>query len=124
MVGRWHGSLGFISVGASHVLLRGNGGQGIFSGDEDDAYLYGLFDEGTQRFGYRIHAFCCISTHLHLAVQVGEIPLSRALPNVAFRYTRWINRRTQRVGHLFQGRYQAIPVDRAAISWSGCPTSI
>jgi len=94
------------------VMLRGNGGQAIFSGDEDYAYLYGLFEEGTQRFGYRIHAFCCMPNHLHLAVQVGEIPLSRALQNVAFRYTRWINRRTQRVGHLFQGRYKAILVDR------------
>ena len=98
--------------GVYHVMLRGNGGQAIFSGDEDYAYLYGLFDEGTQRFGYRIHAFCCMPNHLHLAVQVGEIPLSRALQNVAFRYTRWINRRMQRVGHLFQGRYKAILVDR------------
>jgi len=98
--------------GVYHVMLRGNGGQEIFPGDKDYAYLYGLFDEGTQRFGYRIHAFCCMPNHLHLAVQVGEIPLSRALQNVAFRYTRWINRRMQRVGHLFQGRYKAILVDR------------
>jgi len=48
-----------IPGGLYHVMLRDNGGQAIFSGDEDYAYLYGLFDEGTQRFGYRIHGFCC-----------------------------------------------------------------
>ena len=100
--------------GVYHVMLRGNGGQAISSGDEDYAYLYRLFDEGTQRFGYRVHAFCCMPNHLHLAVQVGEIPLSRALQNVAFRYTRWINRRTQRIGHLFQGRYKALLVEKDA----------
>jgi len=91
-------------------MLRGNGGQEIFSGGEDYAYLYGLLEEGTQRFGYRIHAFCCMPNHLHLAVQVGEIPLSRVVQNVAFRYTRWINRRMQRVGHLFQAEGGAAAV--------------
>jgi hypothetical protein len=41
-------------------MLRGNGGQRIFFADEDYAYLYALLEEGTERFGYRIHAFCCM----------------------------------------------------------------
>jgi len=98
--------------GVYHVMLRGNGGQVVFTRDKDYAYLYELLDEGTRRFGYRIHAFCCMPNHLHLAVQVATIPLSRAVQNFAFRYTRWSNRRTHRVGHLFQGRYKAILVDR------------
>jgi putative transposase len=52
-----------------------------------------------------------MDNHVHLAVQVGEIPLARIMQNVAFRYTRWINRREARLGHLFQGRYKAILVD-------------
>lgn len=52
-----------------------------------------------------------MTNHLHLAVQVGEVPLSKIIQNLSFRYTRWINRRQRRVGHLFQGRYKAILVD-------------
>ena len=51
------------------------------------------------------------SSHLHLAVQGAEVPLSKIMQNVAFGYTRWINRRQRRICHRFQGRYQAIVVD-------------
>ncbi|HBB41596.1 MAG: transposase [Nitrospirae bacterium CG2_30_70_394] len=98
--------------GVYHVMLRGNGGREIFSAEEDYRYLYGLLAEGVGRFGYRVHAFCCMSNHLHLAVQTGEETLSRGLQNVAFRYARRVNRREERIGHLFQGRYKAILVDR------------
>lgn len=97
--------------GVYHVMLRGNGGQDIFSCDEDRFHLYLLIQEGVSRFGHRIHAFCCMSNHLHLVVQVADIPLSKIMQNLSFRYTRWVNRKTQRMGHLFQGRYKAILVD-------------
>jgi hypothetical protein len=52
-----------------------------------------------------------MNNHLHLAMQAGEQPLSKGLQNLSFRYTRHINRRLDRVGHLFQGRYKALLVD-------------
>lgn len=73
--------------------------------------FYLLLQEGTHRFGYRVHAFCLMTNHIHLAVQIGDIPLSRGMQNLSFRYTRWINRRENRTGHLFQGRYKAVLVD-------------
>lgn len=97
--------------GLYHVILRGNARQDIFFDDEDRHRFYWLLGQGVMRFGYRIHAFCCMLNHVHLAVQVSEAPLSRGMHNLAFRYTRWINHRQQRVGHLFQGRYKAILVD-------------
>jgi len=66
------------------------------------------------RFGYRIHAFCLMTNHVHLAIQVDHIPLSKIMQNLSFRYTRWFNRRQQRIGHLFQGRYKAVLVERDA----------
>jgi REP-associated tyrosine transposase len=100
--------------GVYHVLLRGNGGQRLFFSDADYQHLYRLLGEGVRRYGYRIHGFCCMSNHIHLALQVGDLPLARGMQNLAFRYTRWINRRRKRIGHLFQGRYKAILVDRDA----------
>jgi len=67
--------------------------------------------EGAERFGHKIHAFCLMTNHCHLAIQVGEAPLSRIIQNLSFRYTVWINKCQKRSGHLFQGRYKAILVD-------------
>lgn len=94
-----------------HVMVRGNSGQNIFA-DEEDRYRFYLFlQEGVEKFGHRIHAFCLMNNHVHLAIQVGEKPLSRIMQNLCFRYTQWVNSRQKRVGHLFQGRYKAIVVD-------------
>lgn len=97
-----------------HALLKGNGGQDVFFSEKNRHYFYKLLREGVERFGHRLHGFCQMTNHVHLAVQVGEIPLSKIMQNLAFRYTRKINREQNRKGHLFQGRYQAIMVDRDA----------
>jgi len=92
-------------------MLRGNGGQEIFFYESDRYAFYLLLQEGIHRFGHRVHAFCLMGNHVHLLVQVGENALSRIMQNLAFRYTRWVNREQGRVGHLFQGRYMAVLVD-------------
>jgi len=97
--------------GVYHVMLRGNGGQDIFFNNEDRFHLYLLLQEGIARYGYRVHGFCLMKNHMHFALQVGQIPLSKILQNLSFRYTRWVNRRKKRMGHLFQGRYKALLVD-------------
>jgi REP element-mobilizing transposase RayT len=94
-----------------HVILRGNGGQDIFFDDADRCRFLLLLQEGVERYGHRIHAFCLMSNHLHLAIQIGEIPLSRIMQNLSFRYTRWHNWRRKKTGHLFQGRFKAVLVD-------------
>ncbi len=97
--------------GFYHVMLRGNAGQDIFFTDNDRYRLYLLMQEGVERFNYRVHAFCLMSNHIHLVIQVADIPLSRIMQNLSLRYTQWMNKRRRRMGHLFQGRYKAILVD-------------
>jgi putative transposase len=94
-----------------HVIMRGNARQDIFFDDEDRIRFYLLIQEGTERYDHRIHAFCLMSNHIHLAIQVGKVSLSRIMQNITFRYTKWVNWRQQRSGHLFQGRYKAVLVD-------------
>jgi len=94
-----------------HVILRGNARQDIFFDDTDRYRFYLLLQEGTERFGHRIHAFCLMTNHVHLIVQVADKPLSRIMQNLSFRYTRWMNWRQNRSGHLFQGRYKSVVVD-------------
>ena len=97
-----------------HVILRGNAGQTIFFDDRDRARFYLLLQEGTERFRHRIHAFCLMSNHVHLAIQVADLPLSRIIQNLSFRYTKWVNWLQSMTGHLFQGRYKAVLVDADA----------
>lgn len=97
--------------GVYHVLLRGNDGQDIFFTGKDRARFSLLLQEGTERFTYLLHAFCYMTNHVHLVIQVGDVPLSKIIQNLSFRYTKYINKQKNRIGHLFQGRYKAILVD-------------
>ena len=101
-----------VSGGLYHVILRGNARQDVFFSPADRRYFCQLMAEGVERFGYRVHAFCLMTNHLHLALQAGDQPLSMGLQNLAFRYTRYLNARLQRVGHLFGGRFKAFLVDQ------------
>lgn len=94
-----------------HVMLRGNDGQSIFFFDEDRCELCLLLQEGTERFGHSIHAFCFMDNHIHLAITVKEVAISEIMQNLAFRYTRYINKKYNRIGHLFQGRFKSVIVD-------------
>ena len=98
--------------GVYHVMLRGNGGKKIFFDDEDREHFYWLIHEGIKRYDHQIHGFCLMDNHLHMAIQVGETPLSKIMQNLSFRYTRWINKKKKRIGHLFQGRYKALLVEQ------------
>jgi putative transposase len=94
-----------------HVILRGNARQDIFSDDKDRYRLYEIFDKSIERFQHRILAFCLMTNHVHLAIQVDEVSLSRIMQNVSMRYTQWFNWRHKKSGHVFQGRYKAVMVD-------------
>jgi putative transposase len=73
-----------------HVMLRGNDGKHIYFSNEDREYFYFLIHEGIKRYKYRIHSFCLMSSHVHLALQVGDISISKIIQNLSFRYTRRI----------------------------------
>ena len=98
--------------GLYHVILRGNASLDAFFTIGDRKYLYALLAEGVMRFGYRVHAFCLMSNHVHLALQAGESALSAGMQNLSFRYTRYLNARLGRGGHVFHGRFKAFLVDQ------------
>ena len=95
-----------------HVMLRGNQGRQIFYSDADRIRCCLLIQEGIERYGYRIHGFCLMSNHIHLAWQVGEENLSAAVQNLAFRYAQGVNHFRKEVGHVFQGRFKSILVEK------------
>ena len=80
-----------------HVILRGNAKQDIFFSAQDRNFFCSLLEHGTARFGYRAHAFCLMTNHVHLAWQSGERTLSEGMQNLAFRYTRYVTAGSKRV---------------------------
>lgn len=98
--------------GLYHVILRGNAQEDVFLSPADRYFFYELLAEGVARFSYRVHAFCLMTNHVHLALQAGDSALSAGMQNLSFRYTRYLNARLGRVGHVFQGRFKAFLVDQ------------
>jgi putative transposase len=97
-----------------HVIARGNRRAAIFH-DADDytAYLDRL-ERYRQRDGVIVHAYVLMTNHVHLLVETGTHPLSRTMQALQFTYSQYYNRRYDKSGHVFQGRYQAILCDREA----------
>ena len=93
-------------------MLRGNDGQPIFFSDGDRYQMCLLMQEGIERFGHSIFSYCFMTNHVHFAIKVNDTSLSSIIQNLAFRYTRYINKKQGRIGHLFQGRFKSILVDK------------
>ena len=94
-----------------HVLLRGLDGKPVFRTVGDRRAWEALVEEGCERFGHRVHAFCWMKDHVQMAIQVSDAPLSKIMQNLSFRYTRHFNKQHGEEGPLFHGRYKAILID-------------
>ena len=95
-----------------HITARGNAKQAIFRDDADREILLRILGAAVKRFGWEVHAYCLMGNHYHLLVQTPVPNLSRGMKQVNGMYTQRFNRRHERVGHLFQGRFGAILVER------------
>ena len=94
-----------------HVTLRGNHRQDIFFDDDDRLRLDSYVAAALERVGARIHAYCWMTNHIHLLIQVADTPLGVFVQRIATRYARAVQARVPTTGHLFQNRYHALLVD-------------
>ena len=95
-----------------HVTARGNARQDIFLDDDDRQRFLGVLDRVVSRFHLLLHAYCLMDNHFHLVVETPEANLSKAMRQLNGVYTQVFNRRHRRVGHVLQGRFKAIVVER------------
>ena len=94
-----------------HVTLRGNHRQPIFRQSADRACLNAIVRESLERFESRLHAYCWMTNHLHLLMQVSNAPLGQSIRRIASSYARWFQKQLDTTGHLFERRYHALLVD-------------
>jgi REP element-mobilizing transposase RayT len=95
-----------------HVTSRGNERAPIFFTDHDRRDFLSILGDVVEQYHWQCHAYCLMPNHYHLLLQTPEPNLSRGMHQLNGTYTQRLNRRHDRVGHLFQGRFKAILVDR------------
>jgi putative transposase len=95
-----------------HVTSRGDGREAIYLSDDDRVAWLETFAAVCSRFNWVCHAYCLMSNHYHLIVETPDANLSIGMRQLNGVYTQRFNRTHTRVGHVFQGRYKAILVDK------------
>ena len=98
--------------GLYHVTSRGDGREDIYLTDADRALFFEVMSEVHDRFNWVIHAYCLMDNHYHLLVETPDGNLSKGMRQLNGVYTQRFNRKHGRVGHVFQGRYKAIIVQK------------
>ena len=94
-----------------HVTCRGNERRAIFADDEDRLRFLDILENCADTGRVEVHAFVLMNNHFHLLLMTPEAHLHRFMQRFNTAYTVGFNRRHARVGHLYQGRYEALLVD-------------
>ena len=94
-------------VGYYHVLNRGVERRAIFLEDHDKQFFMELIDELRELYAFRVHAFCLMDNHYHLLIETTRENLSLILKQLNQRYTHYFNKKYNRVGTLWQGRFKS-----------------
>ena len=94
-----------------HVLARGNQGREIFRDHQDRRTFLATLAEAWEKTGWQIHAYVLLANHYHLLLQTPEPNLVEGMKWLQGTYTQRFNHRHKQRGHLFQGRYKAIPIE-------------
>ena len=97
-----------------HLTSRGDRRENIYEDDADRADFLSVLGEVCAQYNWVCHAYCLMSNHYHLLVETPDGNLSKGMRQLNGVYTQHFNRRHGRVGHVFQGRYKAILVDKNA----------
>ncbi len=95
-----------------HLTSRGNARNNIYLDDYDRQRFLKILANVIDRYNWLCHAFCLMDNHYHLLIETPDPNLSMGMRQLNGVYTQGFNRIHNRVGHVFQGRYKAILVEK------------
>jgi putative transposase len=92
-------------------MARGDGGKTVFEEDKDRYGWVDLMERACESYGWRVHEWVLMGNHFHLLVETPEPNLVAGMKWLLGVFSQGWNRRRQRKGHVFQGRYKAVVVN-------------
>ena len=95
-----------------HITSRGDRREDIFYNNSDRRLFLELLAHVCQRYNWLCHSYCLMTNHYHLVIETLDGNLSKGMRQLNGIYTQQINKQYGKVGHLFQGRYKSILVDK------------
>lgn len=95
-----------------HVTSRGNERKAVFLDDTDRRIFLDILHKVNKRYNWLCHAYCLMTNHYHLLIETPDGNLSKGMRQINGVYTQGFNRRHKRSGHLFQGRYKSILIQK------------
>lgn len=95
-----------------HVASRENLRDNVFFEDKGREKFLEILAKTKERYGYLLHAYALMDNHYHLLIETPKANISQVMQNINTSYTVYVNRKYQRSGHLFQGRFKGIIVDK------------
>lgn len=95
-----------------HITARGNERKSIFRSSSDRERFLEMLARSCERYQWLCHAYCLMGNHYHLVIETPLGNLSKGVAYLNGRYSQYFNRAHLRVGHVFQGRYKSILVEK------------
>ncbi len=95
-----------------HVTSRGNERKPVFKTDEDRFKFLNTVQHVNKRYNWICHAYCLMDNHYHLLIETPDGNLALGMRQLNGVYTQLFNKHHGRTGHLFQGRYKSILIQK------------
>ena len=95
-----------------HITSRGNEKKAVFKDDQDRINFLNTLQHVNKRYNWLCHAYCLMTNHYHLLIETPDGNLSLGMRQLNGVYTQLFNKRHQRTGHLFQGRFKGILIQK------------
>lgn len=98
-----------------HIIQRGNQKQNIFLEEADFKKYLEILLHYKRKYNFKIYAYCLMLNHIHLIVEVKKVSdLPKIMQGISLTYTIWFNKKYNKVGHLWQGRFKNMVIQKDA----------
>jgi REP element-mobilizing transposase RayT len=95
-----------------HIIVRGNQRQEVFIESQDKIEYLKRLKRYKKECGFILYAYVLMANHIHLLIETRDTPISKIMQLINLTYTQYFNKKYNKVGHLFQGRYKSFLCDR------------
>jgi len=89
-------------------MARGNNGEYIIKDEQDKKHYIDIVKKYKERYQFKLYAYCLMDNHIHMLIEVSEVPLAKIMQGIQQVYTQHYNKKYKRTGHVFQQRYKAV----------------